>query len=642
MKKGLLMTAFALAALVSCNNGGNSSSGSTNSASSSNQITPSVSTNSTADKPSSSSPSVEVTNISEEALDSLKGSLKLTGSYKLDAVKYGSDYDYVLEAIEIYNGDEFYSYQTMGGEVVSELNLFNDDGFASSRTLTEMNVISEELLTDANGEYYLWEESFINNLSSLEVTDFELQKDGKYLCTDVEAGIEIGKFLIGSEEKMSKLTLVVKDDKVVKIDFLTERYMIKGVLYQDSGSFVVSDHGTAEVPTITPRETTVEHTVLAAALEEINLNYTAEVDVEITPYGYETSTGRYTYYFADDRVFVDNDGSEADSFGYYFDAGTLYEFGIKDGESYFLSVTPNSFLDLTVVAHNLSSFAPEMFTYLGEGVYVVEDSYAPIIGKLVSIDNYGEYSNRVSIKLDENNKLESIQYDFFVDGYDGGVGFYKYTFKEVGTTELPISLDGLFNDIEIIRNIPNGIKGKWNVDIDGTNTIVRISKTSVYFGTTQAKLVSCDGEKLVVELNDETYEINFVNNGTAYELSIVKGEKTYEVTKVDDSMWKYKEIADYVGSDVVPAFTSGTDYNFALAPLDDGSYVYAIEVSGPDASTEWEEEYFIDLATAGFYQDTSYDYDEGYGYIFVASDSSCIVQFYYYPEANVFRIYIYA
>ena len=293
MKKGLLMTAFALAALVSCNNGGNSSSGSTNSASSSNQITQSVSTNSTADKPSSSSPSVEVTNISEEALDSLKGSLKLTGSYKLDAVKYGSDYDYVLEAIEIYNGDEFYSYQTMGGEVVSELNLFNDDGFASSRTLTEMNVISEELLTDANGEYYLWEESFINNLSSLEVTDFELQKDGKYLCTDVEAGIEIGKFLIGSEEKMSKLTLVVKDDKVVKIDFLTERYMIKGVLYQDSGSFVVSDHGTAEVPTITPRETTVEHTVLAAALEEINLNYTAEVDVEITPYGYETSTGRY-------------------------------------------------------------------------------------------------------------------------------------------------------------------------------------------------------------------------------------------------------------------------------------------------------------------------------------------------------------
>ena len=125
-------------------------------------------------------------------------------------------------------------------------------------------------------------------------------------------------------------------------------------------------------------------------------------------------------------------------------------------------------------------------------------------------------------------------------------------------------------------------------------------------------------------------------------ISIVKGEKTYEVTKVNDSMWKYKEIADYVGSDVVPAFTSGTDYNFSLAPLNDGSYVYAIEVSGPDASTEWEEEYFIDLATAGFYQDTSYDYDEGYGYIFVASDSSCVVQFYYYSDANVFRIYIYA
>ena len=36
----------------------------------------------------------------------------------------------------------------------------------------------------------------------------------------------------------------------------------------------------------------------------------------------------------------------------------------------------------------------------------------------------------------------------------------EYTFKEVGTTELPISLDGLFNDIEIIRNIPNALTAK--------------------------------------------------------------------------------------------------------------------------------------------------------------------------------------
>ena len=67
-----------------------------------------------------------------------------------------------------------------------------------------------------------------------------------------------------------------------------------------------------------------------------------------------------------------------------------------------------------------------------------------------------------------------------------------------------------------------------------------------------------------------------------------------------------------------------------------------IEVTGSDASTEWEEEYFIDLVVAGFYQDTSYAYEDGYGYIFVAPDSSCIVQFFYYAEANVFVIYIYA
>ena len=77
--------------------------------------------------------------------------------------------------------------------------------------------------------------------------------------------------------------------------------------------------------------------------------------------------------------------------------------------------------------------------------------------------------------------------------------------------------------------------------------------------------------------------------------------------------------------------------------------IYPYEVYLTDANpevlkkvAEWEEEYFIDLVVAGFYQDTSYAYEDGYGYIFVASDSSCIVQFYYYSEADVFCIYIYA
>lgn len=643
MKKGLLSITFALVALTACNGGGNSSKVSTNSSSS--NPTPSISqpsstSSSTNSSTSTSSPVVQQTYISEAALNSIKGSIKLTGSYKIDAVRYGSDYDYVFEAIQVYDEDQYYCYQTMAGEVIADLNLFNDDGFAATRTLTEKNVVSEDLLEDKNGEYFLWEESFVNNLGSLETTDFVLQEDGKYSCVDVEAGIELGKLLIGTEEKMSKMTLVVKEDKVVKIDFVTERYMDSAVLYQDSGSFVVSDHGTAEVPEVTPRETTEDHRVLAAALAEIELNYTAKVEAEITPYGYETSTGEYTYYFEDECVYVDG-GTEEESFGYYFDAGALYEYGVNNGESYFIGVTDGVFADLSFVAHNLSTFAAEMFTYVGEGVYKVTDEYAPIIGSLVSIDNYGEYSNEVTITLDENNKLSSIQYNFFVDGYSGGYGFYKYTFSNVGTTTAPISLDGLLEDIQVIKNIPSAITGKWYTSIQGKEVTIRISKSSVFIDTTQAMLISCDSSVLVVSVDDVLYELHFENNGTDTELNLVLQGETYELVKADDSKWNYQVIAEYVGSDIVPAFTSGDEYTFGYQELDDGSHIYAVEITGADCSTAWEDEYFIDLVVAGFIQDNSYSYEDGYGYIFAAPDSSCLVQFFYVPDVNTFVIYIY-
>ena len=75
--------------------------------------------------------------------------------------------------------------------------------------------------------------------------------------------------------------------------------------------------------------------------------------------------------------------------------------------------------------------------------------------------------------------------------------------------------------------------------------------------------------------------------------------------------------------------------------LDDGSHIYAVEITGADCSTAWEDEYFIDLVVAGFIQDNSYSYEDGYGYIFAAPDSSCLVQFFYVPDVNTFVIYIY-
>lgn len=640
MKKGLLSITLTLVALSACNGGGNSSKGSTNSSSLPSISQSSSSSSLTSSSTSTSSPVVQKTYITETALNSIKGSIKLTGSYKIDAVRYGSDYDYVLEAIQIYSEDQYYCYQTMAGEVIADLNLFNDDGFAATRTLTEKNLVSEDLLEDTNGEYFLWEESFVNNLGSLETTDFVLQEDGKYACVDVEAGIELGKLLIGTEEKMSKMTFVVKEDKVVKIDFVTERYMDSGVLYQDSGSFVVSEHGTAEVPEVTPRETTEDHRVLAAALAEIGLNYTAKVDAEVTPYGYDTSTVEYTYFFEDECVYVDG-GSEAESFGYYFDAGALYEYGVNNGESFFVGVTDGVFADLSFVAHDLSTFAAEMFTYIGDGVYKVTDEYAPIIGSLISIDSYGEYTNEVTITLDENNKLNSIQYNFFVDGYSGGYGFYKYTFSNVGTTTAPVSLDGLLEDIQVIKNIPSSISGKWYASIEGKEVTIRISKSSVFIDTTQAMLISCDSSVLVVSIDDVLYELHFEDNGTTVEINLVLQNQTYNLVKADDSKWDYQALAEYVGSDVVPAFTSGEEYTFGYQELSDGTYVYAVEITGAECSTAWEEEYFIDLVVAGFIQDNSYSYEDGYGYIFAAPDSSCLVQFFYVPDVNTFVIYIY-
>lgn len=641
MKKSIVMLATALVALSACNTNKNSSSSNLSTNSSGTSSTSLIVTNNSSTNPSSNSSSTPapVTNISQAALDSLTGSMKLEGSYKIDAVKYGSDYDYVGTTVQIYEDDLYYCLESSGGTMVQELNLFNDEEFASARYLTEKNEVAEELLEDTEGNYYLWEE-FENKLVNLETTDFVLQEDGTYLCVNDDAGKIVGHHLYGYEEDMTKVTMIVVDDKVVKIDFATERYMYDGVMYQDSGSFIVSEHGTAKVPTVSPRETTADHEVLATALQGLGLNYTTEVYAEITPYGYDTSKGGYTYYFVDDHVYIDNGGVESESFGYYFDAGTLYEFGVSNGESYFINLTEGITGDLSAFAFNLSTFAAEMFTYQGDGIYTVEDDFAPIIGYLVSIDNYGEYSNKVTIKLDENNKLEYIQYDFYVDGSSGGYGFYKYTFKDVETTVSPVSLDGLLKDVEIMRNIPDSIKGKWTVEIADTTKTVRISGKSVYIDAAQAQLVSCDGETLVVTVNDETYSFKVTDNGDSVTVTLDYASITYNISKVDDSKWDYQTVTAFVGSNIIPAFTGGTDYTFGYAEAGDGSPIIGIIVTGANASTAWEEEYIIDLTVAGFIQDTNYAYEDGYGYIFVAPDSSCFVQFFYDATVNEFAIYV--
>ncbi len=643
MKKSIVMLAIVLVALSSCDKNNSSSSSTTNSSgnSSTNSIVSSdISTNTSSNSSTSSSITTPVTYISQAALDSLSGSMKIVGSYKIDAVKYGSDYDYVGSTVQIYEDDLYYCLETSSGTKVQELNLFDDDGLASARYLTEKNQIAEELLEDSDGNYLFWED-FENKLTNLVVTDFVYQEDGTYLCVNDEVSKTIGHHLYGYNEDMAKVTMVVVDEKVVKIDFATKRYMYDGVMYQDSGTFIISEHGSAKVPTISVRETTEEHEILATALEKLGLNYTTEVYAEITPYGYNTSTGGYTYYFVDDYVYVDNGEEESESFGYYFDAGTLYQFGVSDGESYFVDSTEGVNGDLSAIAFDLTTFATEMFTYQGDGVYTVEDDFAPVIGSLISIDNYGGYSTKVTIKLNEQSELDYIQYDFYVDGSNGGSGFYKYTFKDVDKTISPITLDGLLKTVAIIEKIPESIKGKWTVNIGDTAKTIRISGKKVYIDTNQARLVNCDGETLVVSLDDELYSFKVVDNGNSITAELTYNSASYVLSKIDDSKWQYQTIKDFVGSDIIPAFTSGTNYGFGTSEAGDGSEILAIEVSGDNASTAWEDEYIVDLTVAGFVQDTSYDYDDGYGYIFVAPDSSCFVQFFYNATYNVFAIYVY-
>lgn len=368
-----------------------------------------------------------ITNIDEDALKSIQGDVLISGIYEMEY----PDYDKITKTklTTIFEGEKVHQeeYSFDYEKTIYDVTYYNKNGLVAT---TEIN-IKNEVVEDVSSESFA---DYDNPFKDLNVSDFEYNEDGYYyLKTNLD---ETAAAITGWDETISEFKLKVENGKVVKIiittSIMTDYYDDYYIVTYDLD---VTEHGTAKVVEVKPYEHLDAHDTLKTALEKIGYNYTVtHLDEEPD---YEDI--EYKSYILENIVYCGYESSGTTT-GYLEKDGNVYDF-TYDGTTVTIH-DPLDFDSFKDIQSDFKGFAAEIFTYAGDGRYVIKNSdfiaeVAYLIGYDYDVKKLGYYATSFEIIL-KDNTLYQIKYDYLVWGQEGTV---TLTYSDFNTTVCPIKLD---------------------------------------------------------------------------------------------------------------------------------------------------------------------------------------------------------
>ncbi len=381
----------------------------------------------------STSSVTEPVTLSEQALASLQGQLGFAClQEKMQiAINFGED---VVDIKIIDDGQE------------TEKVLFNQNGLPVSCFLAINNQIQEMPSSDFSS----WNQCQ-NPFDNLEVSDFSFGDETFVLNDDKVANASI--FVTPFEEEIESLELIVQDDEVESIAIVTatNQYQYDVVL---KGNEVILP----EKPVPCAKE--AAHDTLKAAFEELKeksftVSYLIKKDGE--DHGLN-----YVYKYSDEAFFADVNYDDTVPFGVASVEDKLYKYTYVNEELVRGELVNKEYRDCVPVYGE--DFALELLESKGEGVFEAYDlmleneSLVSAVAQLLAKDDkaieYAKYAKNISVKLDADNHLKTIEFDYEMSSDDSG----KVTIEFSNLNSTVIDFD--FSQLKSLEEADN--PGDWN------------------------------------------------------------------------------------------------------------------------------------------------------------------------------------
>lgn len=374
-------------------------------------------------------------------ISKLKGDVRLTGSCirKYTEIK-GQEEDRITTA---FSEDKFYSLEEyLGDDGIwyknFEYRYINVDDIVYQERLNIQNEVIRSLPLDGNGvesEYSF--SDFINPFSSLDEKDY-LVEGSSFSIEDQEVVRKISHVLSGYDEEIDAFSFTFDDEKLALTVVSKEIDAYTPYIATYTYDIEVDSN---EAYTLNPYLLNDETRRLKSALSELNKKNTYTMIHKGKPdnvdevYNIRVTKDAFGMYKNDKLVSGVAKYKDGNYYEYINNSNTITKGKkIEDYESNLYKYEPD-----------FTSFAPEIFTYIGEDTFTIDDYdlYSEVIYRIADDFDFKErarlFSKPFYIKLD-GESIHSVSFKMtYFDMWD--VDDITYTFEDIGSTVIAASFN---------------------------------------------------------------------------------------------------------------------------------------------------------------------------------------------------------
>ncbi|HBJ18645.1 MAG TPA: hypothetical protein DDY70_02710, partial [Clostridiales bacterium] len=375
--------------------------------------------------------------MSDALLSSLQGVMRFRGTYLYDVM--GSDeYDTTLMIDTVFAGEYIWQkeYDAATGEIYYDTVYGRENRRLALITHTSDNTI----LRSVSEAFY---EDYYNPFDRLSASDFVYLGSGVFRLTDEAKKKAAASALTGWTESIDDFLVYTTDGAAVSVKFKTVKIRYSSeITYVSSYDFTIDERGTATVDRdrIEPYERTPEHDALEAALRAAMEAPAYTVRHRGHEVGYEEPEGGETrpgYGDTDYFVYVRRSDLIYDSYpgeahGFKLLQSYVYPFDIDAAGNVVLR-DPVNVSSIAELAANFTAFKVELFTCIGDGVYVLHNNSdaSAIVGFFGEGYEKASYAYATDCRITlKNGVLSEIVFTYKTYGIEETVTL-NYTFGEL-------------------------------------------------------------------------------------------------------------------------------------------------------------------------------------------------------------------
>lgn len=375
--------------------------------------------------------------MSDDLFRSLTGVMRYRGTYRYDVM--GSDeYDKTMILDTIFAGD--YIWQVESDAETGEIYYDTVYGKENRRLVLITHTSDNEILRTVSDELY---ENYYNPFDRLSPDDFTYLGSGVFRLSDAAKRKTAASALTGWVESMEDFLVYTEDGVATSVKFKTAiiRYSDE-ISYISSYDLTIEERGTATVDKdrIEPYERTPAHDALEAALRAAAEAPAYTVRHRGHEVGYEEPEGGETrpgYGDTDYLVYVRRGDMIYDSYpgeehGFKLLQTYVYPFEF-DAAGRVVLRDPVAADGIASLSANFTAFKVELFTCIGDGVYVLHNNAdaSAVVGFFGEGYEKSSYSYAKDCKITlKDGVLSEIVFTYAAPGIEETVTL-NYTFGDL-------------------------------------------------------------------------------------------------------------------------------------------------------------------------------------------------------------------